>query len=40
MSNTNTDILEALYAIYVAEEKAASANLNNYLNNRFYSIGL
>ena len=33
MSNTNTDILEALYAIYVAEEKAASANLNNYLNN-------
>jgi len=33
MSNTNTDILEALYAIYVAEEKAAGANLNNYLNN-------
>jgi len=43
MSNTNTDhvnkhlsrtlILEALYAVYVAEEKKAFANLNNYLNN-------
>lgn len=33
MSNTNTDILEALHAIYVAEEKTAGANLNNYLNN-------
>ena len=33
MSNTNTEILEALVAIYAAEEKAAGANLNNYLNN-------
>lgn len=33
MSNTNTEILEALVATYVAEEKAAGANLNNYLNN-------
>mgnify|MGYP003135389955 FL=1 len=33
MSNTNTEILEALVATYVAEEKAAVANLNNYLNN-------
>ena len=33
MSNTNTEILEALSAIYTAEEKAAGANLNNYLNN-------
>ena len=33
MSNTNTDILEALHATYVAEEKTARANLNNYLNN-------
>ena len=33
MSNTNTEILEALIATYVAEEKAAGANLNNYLNN-------
>jgi hypothetical protein len=33
MSNTNTEILDALAAIYVAEEKAAGANLNNYLNN-------
>ena len=33
MSNTNTAILEALVATYVAEEKAAGANLNNYLNN-------
>ena len=31
MSNTNTEILEALIATYVAEEKAAGANLNNYL---------
>ena len=33
MSNTNTEILEALVAIYAAEEKSAGANLNNYLNN-------
>ena len=31
--NTPTEILEALYAIYVAEEKTAVANLNVYLNN-------
>ena len=33
MSNTKTEILEALVAEYVAEEKTAGANLNNYLNN-------
>jgi len=33
MSNTKIEILEALYANYVAEEKTALANLNNYLNN-------
>ena len=31
--DTRTGILEALYASYVAEEKIANANLNNYLNN-------
>ena len=33
MSNTKTEILEALIAEYVAEEKTAGANLINYLNN-------
>ena len=33
MSDTKTEILEALYSIYVAQEKTARANLNNYLNN-------
>jgi hypothetical protein len=31
--DTRTGILEALYAGYVAEEKKANANLNNYLNS-------
>jgi len=31
--DTRTEILDALYSIYVAEEKKASANLSNYLNN-------
>ena len=34
MSDTNKiNILDALYAIYTADELQASANLNNYLNN-------
>tara|TARA_R100001509_G_scaffold164919_1_gene144235 strand:- start:1363 stop:1569 length:207 start_codon:yes stop_codon:yes gene_type:complete len=33
MSTTKTEILEALVATYVAEEKTAGTNLNNYLNN-------
>ena len=37
MSDTNNvtklNILDALYAIYNADELQASANLNNYLNN-------
>ena len=37
MSDTNNvtklNILDALYAIYHADELQASANLNNYLNN-------
>ena len=33
MNNTKIEILDALNATYVAEEKTAVANLNNYLNN-------
>ena len=34
MSDTNKiNILDALYAIYTADELQATANLNNYLNN-------
>ena len=34
MSDTNKiNILDALYAIYTADELQASANLNNYFNN-------
>jgi len=37
MSDTNNvtklNILDALYAIYKADELQATANLNNYLNN-------
>jgi len=33
MNNTKIEILDALHATYIAEEKTGVANLNNYLNN-------